>query len=191
MGKQAGVRKVDTVVWKDGTRIDIKLDVSDGVFVSSLESDGRTIFTLREKDLGTLKGKLREKENEYASFSWKPVIIVTSSRPNDSWIGNHVCQHSIDFEYERVFRAECRDGSFKYAEFVPKETVPPVRSAIALTTGILTTISAARWRRSGARLTKIKQPARWVLLRIAPTWQTVTGQSSWSTPLSAGPLLGR
>jgi len=115
---ERGYKKIDEIVWEDGTKYTIAVNKENGEFrveIPDHESDYRTLAVFRGNDLQQVRDETLAWLRDNAVLDWEAVIIIRGSESIGGY--RHASEETINLNYKRYYRAKRKDGTYLWKEF--------------------------------------------------------------------------
>lgn len=103
-----GYRHFEVFEFEDGSKHDIKVNSKSGEYLCKIDSEW-----IKDKDLQTIRQKIKEYLQKTQGLDWRAVINV--SKPG--WSGSEL----MPVDFERIFVATMKDGEVTYKKFQTKQ----------------------------------------------------------------------
>jgi len=116
--REHGYKKIDEIVWEDGTKYPITVHKETGEFrvvIPDPASEYRNLASFTGKDLQDIRDQATAWLKDNSTLDWEPVIIIRGAER----IGGrrHAEEYKINLDYKRFFRAKRKNSSYLWKEF--------------------------------------------------------------------------
>jgi len=115
---ERGYKKIDEIVWEDGTKYPITVSKDSGEFrvqIPDPSSEYRNLASFTGKDLQEVRDEATAWLKDNATLDWEAVIIIRGAEK----IGGrrHAEEYKINLDYKRYYRGKRKNGSYLWKEF--------------------------------------------------------------------------
>lgn len=115
---ERGYKKIDEIVWEDGTKYPITVSKETGEFrvqIPDPESEYRNLASFSGKDLQEIRDQAIAWLKDNQELDWEAVIIIRGAEK----IGGirHAEEYKINLDYKRYYRAKRKNGAYLWKEF--------------------------------------------------------------------------